>query len=96
MSSKSDIQAKVDAKEYTLKKRFVPLEDVVIAKKTSAIWLFMREIYTVKPGDPIPPKLLPLKNFIVAPDGVLLSKSSGTGSVRNYQQNVVKFRRKIN
>ena len=83
MSSKSEIKAKVDAKEYTLLKRPITAEDVC-TKGMSAIWLFVKEIYTVKQGDPIPAKLSPLKNFVVAPDGVVISKSSGTGSVRNY------------
>ena len=47
----------------------------------------MREIYAVKEVEPIPGSLRPLKNFLAAPDGVVLSKSSGTGSIRNYLGN---------
>ena len=39
--------------------------------RSSLIWLFVNEIYTVKDGEPIPSNLWPLKQFVVAPDGVV-------------------------
>ena len=83
MCSKEEVQSKINSKEYSLRKRDILPKDVDSGKK-SAIWLFMREIYAVKEGEPIPRSLRPLKNFLAAPDGVVLSKSSSTGSIRNY------------
>ena len=83
MSSKSEIKAKVDAKEYTLLKRSITAEDVC-TKGTSAIWLFVKEIYTVKQGDPIPAKLSPLKNFVVVSSTIILLCSGKTQHLGNY------------
>ena len=83
MCSKEEVQSKINSKEYSLRKRDILPKDVD-SGKTSAIWLFMRHIYAVKEGEPIRRSLRPLKNFLAAPDGVVLSKSSGTGSIRNY------------
>ena len=52
MECKSDVQTKVTNEEYTLRKKEVSMEDIS-SKKVSSIWLFMDEIYKVKPGDPV-------------------------------------------
>ena len=86
MCTKEEVQSKIKSREYSLRKRDILPKDVESGKK-SAIWLFMREIYAVKEGELISGSLRPLKNFLAAPDGVVLSKSSGTGSIRNYLGN---------
>ena len=79
---KDQVQDKVSHKKYSLRKRDVTVAEVR-KKKASAIWLFVSEIYPIEEGAEIPTKMVPLKGFVCAPDGKVLTKA-GTTNIINY------------
>ena len=76
--TKDDVQANISS--YTLRKREVTRE-YVLRRGTSAIQLFMREIYPVEEGAEIPKGMKPLKGFLCAPGGKVLVKIGSTTNI---------------